>query len=107
MKRKTLVWMLYLLGCVPMSAQSADTYALAAESGRIEALSFGNSTMIVGGLRYRVAMDAKVEIGGSYGAFTLLQTGMRIYYEYEVISPTQRRIVLIRELPAAVTLEET
>lgn len=105
--RKTFTWVLCLLACLPVAVQATGTYALATDSGRIEELDFAGSTMIVGGLRYRVAVDANVEIAGSYGAFTMLEPGMRIYYEYEVISRTERRVVLIRELPQGVRLEET
>ena len=65
--------------------------------GVIQDLDFGQSLMIIDGNRYRVAGDVNVEIGGSYGAFTMLQTGMRIRFEYLVISPSSREIIDIRE----------
>ena len=106
-KRNTLASALLLLLCLPLTAQASGSYGLAAHSGRVEVLDFASSTMIVAGLRYRVAVDAKVEIAGSYGSFTMLRIGMPIYYEYQVVSPTERRIVLIRELPPDVKLAET
>ncbi len=102
---------LLLLGLVLSVQAGAETtatdYPVASDSGRIDSLSFADSTMIVGGMIYQVAIDAKVEINGSYGAFTMLRAGMPIHFEYLVISPTERRMVLIQELPAGVDPEET
>lgn len=82
-------------------------YPRAAGAGKVEALNFGDNSMIVGGLRYRVAPDVQVEIGGSYGAFTMLRPGMRIRFDYMVVSSTERVLVRIQELPGDVVLEET
>ncbi len=104
----TLTVVLVCGGVLPAAAQTADArYPVVSDSGRIEQLDFANSTMVVGGLRYGVVVDLKVEIGGSFGAFTMLRPGMRIRYDYLQISPTERRMVLIQELPANVDVEET
>lgn len=107
--RATMVTLMLCWGLsLPAAAETADApYPVATQSARVESLNFADSTLIAGGLRYAMALDADVEIGGSYGAFTMLKPGMRIYFEYLVISPSERRIVLIRELPADVRLEET
>ena len=98
--RKLSTW---LLGCCltvqAIAAMPGTSYPLASGSGVIESLSFADATMVVSGYRYRVAVDVKVEIGGSYGAFTMLKPGMPIRYEFLRISPTERRMVLIEELP--------
>ncbi|MFU8815701.1 MAG: hypothetical protein ACNA7W_10175 [Pseudomonadales bacterium] len=85
----------------------ADRYPEASRSGIIEALDFGGSNLIVSGYRYYVGVDTRVEIGGSYGAFTMLEPGMQIVFDYLVISPSERRMVRIQELPAHVKVEET
>ena len=51
-------------------------------TGEIYALDFANRKMIVGGSQYTVSQTAEVEIGGSYGAFTMLQKGMKIEFTY-------------------------
>jgi hypothetical protein len=110
MIRRCLVSIITLGLClsVPSLAQTADSrYPVASRAGVIESLSFSDSTLIISGYRYSVAVDAKVEIGGSYGAFTMLRPGMRVHYDYLVISPSARRIIQIQELPSNVVINET
>jgi hypothetical protein len=82
------------------------TFPTASQVGVVQELDFGRSQMIVNGTRYSVALDVRVEIGGSYGAFTMLQPGMKIRYDFLVISPSEREIVEIHEIPAGVVLEQ-
>lgn len=101
------------LGGVPAAAQQADddgppvatSHAVVSRSGVIQELDLANNRMIVDGLEYGVAPDAKVEIGGSYGAFTMLRKGMKIYYEFLLISSNSRRIIKIQELPSDVAVD--
>jgi hypothetical protein len=44
----------------------------------IQEVDFGGNAMVIDGMSYQVAMDVTVEIGGTHGAFTMLQPGMRI-----------------------------
>lgn len=109
MVRKSLSnGLLALLLLLPMAAGAADAgqYALAEDAGVIQKLDFDAQTMVIDGMGYDVAVDVKVEIGGSYGAFTMLTTGMRIYYEFRQISPTSRLVTTIKELPDGVDLEQ-
>ena len=82
------------------------TFPTASQIGVVQELDFGRSEMIVNGTRYGVAVDVRVEIGGSYGAFTMLQPGMKIRYEFLVISPSEREIIEIQELPPGAVLEQ-
>lgn len=107
---RTMIAVLALSGLLtlPAGAETVEApYPLASDSGRIESLSFADSTLVVGGMRYGLAVDVEVEIGGSYGAFTMLEEGMPVRFEYLVISPTERRMVLIQELPPGVDPEES
>ena len=107
---RTVIGLLLVLSTsLPLAAaaQSArDVYPLSSHAGVIEDVDFASSTMVVSGYRYAVATDAEVEIGGSYGAFTMLRPGMRIAFEYLHISGSERLIVLVREVPDGVVLEE-
>jgi hypothetical protein len=107
---KRLLFVVLTIGVWLPLASAASTadgrYPVASRSGLIEQVDYGSSSMIVGGYRYQVAIDARVEIGGTHGAFTLLQPGMRIRFEYLHISGTERRIILVQELPPNVLLEE-
>jgi len=103
--------LLLILGlglCAQVVAQTAaDRYPQASRSGVIDELDFAGASMIVSGYLYHLAVDTEVEIGGSFGAFTLLRPGMQIRFDYLVISPSERRMVRIQELPARVRIEET
>ncbi|MFW6092460.1 MAG: hypothetical protein ACODAC_00705 [Pseudomonadota bacterium] len=92
----------------PAGGQSVDQrHPVASRAGVVQDLDFGNRTMIISGYRYDVAVDAKVEISGSYGAFTMLRPGMKVSFDYQAISGTKRRIIDIREVPSDVEVEET
>jgi len=97
---------LWLLPPAGVVAQDAWRHGLAEDTGVIQGLDFAAQTMVIDGMDYTVAVDVKVEIGGSFGAFTMLQSGMRVYYEFRQISESSRLVTLIRELPGNVALEE-
>lgn len=94
------VWLL-----LPQPAAAQAAHAQAQSAGIIQELDIGAQTMVIDGVRYGVARDVEVEIDGSYGAFTMLQPGMRVYYEFQRVSPTERLVTLVRELPDGVELK--
>ena len=101
------VFVLGILAGGSARAQSADP-ALApvkAMEGTIQTLDFGSNSMIFEGLRYRMAPDVQVEIRGSYGAFTMLQEGMKAAITYRVVSGSERVVTRIEQLPDNVELE--
>ena len=53
----------------------------AQEFGVIQELSFGTNEMVVRGVKYKVSPSVVVEIGGTYGAFTMLSPGMKVSFE--------------------------
>ena len=102
---------LLLLLSLGLSAQADSrtlgvSYPTATQFGVVQELDFSRSEMIVSGTRYRVAVDVHVEIGGSYGAFTMLRPGMKIRYAFLVISPSEREIVEILEVPPDSPIEQ-
>ena len=74
-------------------------------SGIIESIDFSNSEMVVEGNRYSVSWTVDVEIGGTYGAFTMLNPGMRIEFVYLRHEAGQRVVMSVRELLPNETLE--
>ncbi len=76
------------------------------KAGTIEIVELHKSSLIVDGIRYRVALDAQVEISGSYGAFSMLQVGMKVNFTYRDISNTRREIVRIQQIPSRFRIEE-
>jgi hypothetical protein len=98
-----------LLGAANVSSEERLPSEFAPEKtmeGTIQELDFGANTMIFQGVRIRMAPDVQVEIRGSYGAFTMLQVGMKALVTYRVLSPSEREAVHIEQLPDNYTLEE-
>ncbi|MEM7097109.1 MAG: hypothetical protein AAF541_02545 [Pseudomonadota bacterium] len=69
--------------------------------GVIEALNFANNTATIGGYLLAVSPQVKVEIGGSYGAFTMLSQGMKVRYKYLEFDDGSILITEIYEDPTA------
>ena len=86
-----------------LQAQEAD---LMEEEGVIEQLIVASNEVIISGVTFRVAFDAEVEIRGSFGAYTMLQPGMKVFYEYRRYSPTELEIYLIEQLPDNQEIDE-
>lgn len=106
MTRWLRVLALWLLLPMAAAAQYEGNFPLAEGTGVIQELDFAAQTLVIDGMSYEVAVDVKVEIGGSYGAYTMLETGMRVYFEFLRISDEERRITLVRELPTGVEPEQ-
>jgi hypothetical protein len=79
--------------------ESDSIYPVKESVGVIEDIDLDSQTLLVNGLRFRVALDATVTIHGSYGAFTLLTKGMLVRYRYHVISQTEREIYELETRP--------
>ena len=101
-----LLTLLCGLSASTLARAPGASFPIASQVGVVQELDFGGSKMIVSGIRYTVAIDVRVEIGGSYGAFTMLQPGMKIRYDFLVISPSEREIVEIQEIPSGAVLEQ-
>ena len=76
-----------------------------AMEGTIQAVDFGANTLIFEGVRFQVLPDAEVEIRGSYGAFTMLQAGMKAVVTYRVVSESERHVIRVVQLPDNYRLE--
>ena len=87
------------------SAQNADLAPMKEMEGVIQELDFAQNAMIFEGIRMHMAPELVVEIRGSYGAFTLLEEGMKALVTYRVVSASHRVAVRIEQLPDNVELE--
>lgn len=94
-----------LLLPIGAGALAAQGRPLADNAGTIQEIDLAAETLIIDGMLYAVAVDVSVEIGGSFGAFTMLEPGMRVYYEYLRLSDKERVVTVIRELPDQVELD--
>lgn len=75
-------------------------------TGVIQAVELDNSSLIISGLRYRVPLDAHIEIGGTFGALQLLQDGMKVRFVCRVLSGVEREIVRLETLPDQTAIEQ-
>lgn len=74
---------------------------LGEDQGVIEELNFGQSTAMISGYLYPVSPNVKVEIAGSYGAFTMLTQGMKVRFSFLEFDDGTNLITEIIEDPAA------
>ena len=74
--------------------------------GVVQELSIGTYEIIISGHRYQVSQTAEVEIAGSFGAYTMLQPGMRVVFEYLRFNDGRREIFRLRELLPNEALEQ-
>lgn len=103
-KRMT-VCILLVLGCSVSAVAASDEFVVVHDQGKILKLDLANNTALIGGLLYRFAPDARVEIAGSFGAFTMLQEGMKVEYVYRRYSDEDREVIAMRQLPDNAVLE--
>lgn len=93
-----LVLLLGMAG--PVIAQERVTgFAEETRYGVIEKVELDRGTILIGGLRYRMAIDANVEINGTYGAYSMLQPGMKVVFTYLWISANEREIFRLETVP--------
>ena len=106
MKRKITQLFLVFVCSLGISNAYAAEAPIATAVGVIRSLDFGANTMIVNGTRYRVAIDVQVDLGNGYGAFTMLEGGWSIEFDYKVYSGVEREIVRLRRIPDNFVIEE-
>ena len=74
---KQLVRGLMLAGAILFAPfSSADDFRIESKQGPVESVDYSTNKMVVGGVSYNMAADANVQLGGSYGAFTMITPGM-------------------------------
>jgi hypothetical protein len=71
---------------------------LVRDGGVIGTVDFDGPTVTINGIRYDFTPDARVEIGGSFGAPTLLTPGLRVRFAYRTGGMHASSIVDLQEL---------
>ncbi len=102
--RHGLIALLLVLGAGAAMADSE--YPISTSVGVVEDIDLAAGLLIIEGLRYSVAVDAEVQIAGSYGAFSMLLPGMKVLFIYRRIALTEREIIQIRQIPPSVNIEQ-
>ena len=67
--------------------------------GVVQELDFAANTTVIDGISYDVSLAARVEIGGTYGAFTLLTPGLAVQFVFLQHSDGRREIVELKQVP--------
>ncbi len=91
-----VVFALFLAAGVVHSQQI--NVPLADGEGELQRLDFAANTMIINGYLYHVTDTTKVEIGGSFGAFTMLKEGMLVEFSFLRFDDGVRRITELFEV---------
>ena len=79
------------------SSYDASKLVLAESQGVIEELNFAGNSILISGYIYPVSPAVKVEIGGTYGAFTMLTEGMSIRFSYLKLDANTKLVTEIIE----------
>lgn len=103
---KALLFGVLIAGAVTtVPAFAADGDRVEVTQGEIQDLDFGTSTTVISGVSYAVAPDAKIEIAGTFGAFTLLTVGMDVEFSFRRYDDGRRVIFELDQLPGNVEPE--
>ncbi|MEJ2131808.1 MAG: hypothetical protein P8Y95_09365 [Gammaproteobacteria bacterium] len=75
------------------------------EEGIVHRIDHGAQTALINGLEYRFAANARVEVNGSFGAWSMLLPEMKVDFLYDDEGPARRTIVELHQLPADTEIE--
>ncbi len=102
-----LVLAAVLLSMAPLASADDGDFRIETRQGTVQSTDFAANKMVVGGVSYDVALDANVTLGGTYGAFTMIKTGMNVEIVLRrYLASGQREVIEVRELPPGVKPEE-
>ncbi len=105
--KKTLIALALVLS-IPLSAVAeqglnagfeSDDLTLFHEQGTLFEMEWGSQTAIINGYRYDFAADAKVQINGNYGAWSMLKEGTNVDFLFRLDGMTHRTIVELYTRP--------
>jgi hypothetical protein len=84
----------------------SDDLTLYHEQGTLFQMEWGSQTAIINGYRYHFAPDAKVQINGTFGAWSMLQEGTNVDFLFRLDDDmTRRTIVELYTLPDGFPME--
>lgn len=88
------------------SKQPRGAFRIGEAEGIVRSLDVENNRVQISGSSFQVAFDAKIEIGGTFGAFTLLKPGMKVSYMVRGSMGNYKVIVSIKQLSDNYALDE-
>ncbi len=87
----------------PIASADDGDFRIESNQGPVESVDYAENKMVVGGVSYNVAVDASVELGGSYGAFTMITPGMNVKILIRrYLTPGRPEVIDVKELPPGV-----
>ena len=97
---KALKWVICFTCALAVNSLQAQSPVLELEvaEGVVRSLNYANNTAVIDGSSYYVMADAPVEIRGTYGAFTMLEKGMKVSFSFYRIGDSRREIVKLVQL---------
>lgn len=104
--RSALVLMILAFGSAPLSVVGAEMDDVLVGIGYLDDLADDRSSLIIEGIRYLPAPDIVVQVGGSVGALSMLQSGMKVLYRYRRSTDGPRELMEVRQIPPATSIEE-
>ncbi len=91
----------------PFAGADDGEFRIESRQGTVQSTDFAANKMVVGGVSYDVAPDANVSLGGSYGAFTMIESGINVeILVRRYLTSGRREVIEVRELPPGVKPEE-
>ena len=82
---------------------NADDFRIESRQGPVESVDYSTNKIVVGGISYDVALDANVQLGGSFGAFTMITPGMNVEILVQrYVESGQSQIIDLKELAPGV-----
>ena len=105
---RACVRLLVLAGAILVAPfAGADDFRIESRQGPVESVDYPANKMVVGGVSYDVAVDANVQLGGSYGAFTMITPGMNVSILIQrYIESGQSQIIDVKELAPGVVPQQ-
>ena len=97
-RSRWLRWFLMLSYVAFGSVSAWGQLPVGKQEGQIQKLNFETYQVRISVYDYSVALDAKVEIDGSFGAFTLLKRGMLVAFRFQQTPNGERLIIEIEEV---------
>jgi len=76
------------------------------EQGIVHDIDYGGQTAYISGLDYYFAADARVQINGSFGAWSMLVRNMKVDFLFREDAQDRRTIVELYQLPSDYPIEE-
>lgn len=75
------------------------------DAGVVHRVDYGAQTALIGGLQYRFAANARVQINGTLGVWSMLLPEMKVDFIYLDDGPSRRTIVELYQLPPQAEIE--